>query len=48
MENLDSYYKYYKKVDSTVLIELQLQDIQQIANPLDPSPYPEKTLGQGY
>ena len=46
MENLDSYYKYYNKVDSTVLIEIQLQDIQQIANPLDPSPYPEKTLGK--
>ena len=44
MENLDSYYKYYKKVDNTVLIELQLEGILQIANPLDPSPYPEKTL----
>ena len=44
MENPDSPYKYYRKVEGTSLIELQLQDIQQIANPLDPSPYPEKTL----
>jgi hypothetical protein len=44
MENPDSPYKYYRKVEGTSLIELQLQDIQQIANPLDPSLYPEKTL----
>ena len=44
MENLDSYFKYYKKVNNTVLVEIQLPGIDQIYNPLDPSPYPEKAL----
>jgi hypothetical protein len=44
MDNLDSYFKYYKKVNDTVLVEIQLPGIDHIYNPLDPSPYPEKSL----
>ncbi len=44
METLDTTYKYYKKVDDTILIEILVQNVQQIFNPLDPSPYPGKTL----
>ena len=44
MKDRDSYYRYYKKVNNTVLIEISLKGIRQIYNPLDPSPYPERSL----
>jgi hypothetical protein len=44
MKDRDSYYRYYKKVKDTVLIEISLSGIRQIYNPLDPSPYPERSL----
>jgi hypothetical protein len=44
METLYSYYKYYKKVNDTTVIEIRLPDVRQVYNPLDPSPYPQKAL----
>ncbi len=46
MENPDVSHKNHKKAGSTVLIGLRLQDIRQIADPLDPSPYPEKAINR--
>jgi hypothetical protein len=44
MEQLDSYYQYYKNVDGTILIEMKLQEIMQIYDSLDPSPFYQKVL----
>ncbi len=44
MKDRDSYYRYYKRIDHTVLIELLLSGVYQIYNPLDPSPSPERLL----
>jgi hypothetical protein len=44
MKDRDSYYRYYKRIDHTVLIELLLPGAQHIYNPFDPSPYPERLL----
>ncbi|MDD1678929.1 MAG: hypothetical protein LUO93_07105 [Methanomicrobiales archaeon] len=44
MEQLDSYYQYYKNVDGTILIEIKLQEIMQIYDSLDPSPFYQKVL----
>lgn len=46
MENVDATYKYYKKVNNTVVIGINVQSIHQVYNPLDPSPYPEKALAE--
>jgi hypothetical protein len=44
MEQMDSYYHYYKNVDGTILIEMKLQEIMQIFDSLDPSPFYQKVL----
>ncbi len=44
MEQLDSYYHYYKNVDGAILIEVKLQEIMQIYDSLDPSPFYQKVL----
>ncbi len=44
MEQLDSYYHYYKNVDGTILIEMKLQEIMQIYDTLDPAPFFQKVL----
>jgi hypothetical protein len=44
MEQFDSYYHYYKKVDGAILIEMKLQEIMQIFDSLDPSPFYQKVL----
>ena len=44
MEQLDSYYNYYKNVDGKILIELKLREIMQIYDSLDPSPFYQKVL----
>jgi hypothetical protein len=44
MEQLDSYYHYYKNVDGTILIEIKLREIMQIFDSLDPSPFYQKVL----
>ncbi len=46
-DHLDSCYYYYRKVGHSILIEIRLDSIDRIHDPLDPSRYPERTLDRG-
>jgi len=44
LNQLDSFYHYYKNIDGKILIEMRLKEIMQIFDSLDPSPFYQKML----